>query len=509
MKFLLQRTSSWSDSRFFGLFLLICAFSLLPSFYFPVTHVDEGSLATLGRYAFSGQLYEVFTDLKPPLLFQLYWLFSLGGHSLYAFHIFQCIWLALSAFAFFKLLSFVFDQRTSLITTLLFCFFVGRINYGGGMPERLLMPFIIIGTYLAAKTFFVEGFSRKLLISFAVGALVGAASVVKQPGGLLGIAAFGLLFIQRKGFVFLAVGIAGILSATFLSFWLTGVDFDVIWQEAYAINFKTYMSAPIDTAKKEFEIIKTSFEMYFIEYSALTLLALLALVIGFKNYLRMSIEKRIYIAILVVYLMFNLVAVSLGGRFYSNYHIMSLFGLGLLAALAVEKLRHRKDFVLFFLLALGSNLLYHGISFYGTKGGSSKNWDHPIQKLHQEVKTRSLQHESIWVSHGVPSIYFTAQREPAVKFIHFMHNINYVDVCLIAEDRISELRLNHHYRQTVAELRSRKPKLIFWTQRAKNSCTDRLKLQYFPEILEIIQQSYRLQYQDELGSLYELKDSAS
>jgi 4-amino-4-deoxy-L-arabinose transferase-like glycosyltransferase len=488
-------------------------FSFLPTFFLPVTHVDEGVFASLSRYAFSGQLYETYTDLKPPLLFQIYNIFSLGGQSMLAFHILQCLWLFAAGITFYFMAKRLLNAQSAFWGALLFCLLAGRINYGGGMPERLLTPLIVFATFLALYRTSVEQNWKRALIALAVGLLVGAASVVKQPGGLLGIAAFLILFLQKDRLSAWAFGIFGIISAVFFSFLLTGVDFNTIWEEAYAVNFNSYMLAPIETPTKTFEILKNVFAMYFIEYTAITIGALFFLGIGFRR-LNASLKffdlkdyKSLTILIALILFLFTALAISLGGRFYTNYQIMALFSLVTLSTLGIYYFGGKKLAVSLISLAIASNLIFHTMTFYRVGSERFKDWDSRIQKLKSQILENSSGEDFIWISHGLPSLYFETKRDPAVKFIHFMHNLNYVDVCLIPEDRISEQRNNPHYDQILNELHERKPKLIFWTSRAKNSCTDRLKLEYFPEIKELLDKSYERIDSTELGRLFLRKNS--
>jgi|GEM_PF-4389244 len=487
-------------------------FSFLPTLFEPVMHVDEGSFAMLSRHAFDGKLYRTVTDLKPPLLFQMYWLMTGGAHSLWLFHIVQIVWLFLGAIIFFKILSEVIDENAALFGSLIFALLSGRIEYGSGMPERLLLPFILLSIYLAIRVLKSKGRSYQYYGTFAVGFLVGAASVVKQPGGLLGIAAFGVLFLSKKRFLFLIIGIAGILSATFLVFGATQVPFETIWKEAYLVNFKYYMKAPVDAGRQSFEILKNLSAIYFLEYLGVFVGSLCAGIVLFRKALRSKFRfprrSPFSLALLInsVLFVFALYAISLGGKWATNYQIFALIPLVGFTAFGIYKIKSKSYAHFLIGLCIFSNLIFHGIVFFQIKTDHFKNWDSKIQSVYKDILADTKPSDKIWVSHSIPSLYFMSRREPAVKYFFFMHNLKYADICVVPESQISSLRANAHYYETLLELRLRKPKVIFWVQRHLNGCTDKLKLSYFPEIQSLLSKFYVEKFKNSLG-IYFLRKS--
>jgi len=210
-----------------------------------------------------------------------------------------------------------------------------------------------------------------------------------------------------------------------------------------------------------------------------------------------------FILLSLILICFSALAISLGGRFYSNYHIMSFFGLACLMALGLEFSEHRKPiFIVLLSLAIISNLVFHSLTFYRLATDQFKDWDSEVQALNDKILKLSDSSDSLWINHGFGYLYHSTRRRPAVKFMHFMHNLQYVDVCLLGDGQISGLRQNPNYEQSIRELKENKPKLIFWASRHKNSCTDRLKLEIFPEIQNLLESSYEKISEQSLGSLY-------
>ena len=471
-------------------------------------HVDEGVFISLADYAQSGELYSKFTDLKPPLLFLLYHWLSLGLQGLWAFHIFQILGLWFAAWALKRFLSYWISEEAAFMASFIFALSSGRIDYGSGMPERVLMPFIIVASYLSVLILQSTKLNTKYVLALCVGLLVGAASLIKQPGGLLGVGALACLLMDRFRWRLVALSALGVLLSYILVFSLIGISPEIIWKEAYAINFGTYMHVQMDQHLQWRDRLGNLFGSYGVEILALSLGGLWGLKksLGFvwskRSHLMEFLEGR-FVLLSILIALFSIIAISLGGRFYSNYHIMSFFGLSCFVALGLELSKHRKPvFICFASLAVISNLGFHSLTLFRIASDQFKDWDSEVRALNDKILQFSDPNESIWINHGFGYLYHATRRRPAVKIVHFMHNLQYVDVCLLPDSQISGLRQNPNYEQSIQELKENKPRLIFWASRHKNSCTDRLKLELFPEVQDLLKSSYEKISEQSLGSLY-------
>lgn len=420
-----------------------------------------------------------------------------------AFQFFKAAWLFIGALVFHKILLMLFEAKTAFWGAIIFALLVGRVNYGGGTPERMLTPFILLSVYCALLTLQSSRWLYQIPLAVLVGASIGLASLIKQPGGLFAAISCSLLLFSKKRISLCLLAVFGILLTTFLSFYATGVAFETILNEAYLVNLQSYMHAQLDPSKQLYSILKGMVGILALEYTALSLGAVAgvaALAYTWKNFKNLSQFQRTLSIYIAVGAIIGIFCLQMGGRFYSNYYIILLAPFAVLTTFGISKYKHLVPYIL--VCAVLSNLLYNGIFSYQLFKNTDKNWDRYIERVYSEVIKDTQPDDSIWVSHGLHSIYVMSGRRPAVKNIHFTQNINYVDMCLVDEKSLSERRKNPNYRNLISRLESEQPKVVFWMQRAKNSCTDRLKLHYFPEIQQFLEQNYVLKYKDELGQYY-------
>lgn len=490
----------------FWLLLLASLSSAVPSYFIPFMHTDEGGWATLGQYTFSGGLYQLVTDHKPPLLMQIHWLFSFGEHWPAGAHLFASLWMGLGAYWFFKILIRFFDSTHSLYAALLLALLNGLVNQGTFSPERIYLPFLCLNALFALRSIESGKPLQKYFYALFAGISIGAAAAVKQPAVLFAAPVFWLLILERNFFLPLCWATLGIFTMTALSWWATRTPYDVIWTEAYAVNFeyiRGYQSISTSQAVENLKNIALVLGVYYLPVTIGSISAL--------AYVRKLFKPKKETILLAFLFIVTLISVCLGKRFYQNYFVSAL---PLLCVLTIISLTAQKSalkrnivFSLAILAVLGCTIRTTAMQL----SDRNKNWNASIRETVSQIEKDTLPGDTIWISHNLFSIYWATHRQPAVKYIFFHHITNYVDICRAQTGELRESLANVNYLRQLYDLDQNKPKVILWVQNHENSCTDRLLLSNFPSLAEWIERHYDRMEENKLGIYFKRKaeDSAT
>jgi len=498
---------------YFGILALLCAAlaAYLPTFFIPFVHIDEGAWAEMGRYIFSGQFYELISDNKPPILLEFHWLLSLGEHSMRALHFFLAIWTFFGALAFEKILRTYFSPALSISGALLFCLLSGTLNYGAFSAERVFLPFLIFATLLALKGSQLSFSPKKLALALSSGIFIGAAINTKQTASFFALLPLIIFFrTEKRHFVtyFFAV-MSGAFLISFISWKVTGTPFDSIWKEAFAQNlnyvgFQNYRS--IETLK---EIFLDAGLVFGIAYAATSLGILLFVFLFLSRRLKASLFSWDNLEFILLGFA-SLASVALGQRFFQQYYTATLPFLIVLTLLSLNRLpEHLQKRVSTYLVltAIISLLIFHIQIVYLQTHDRNKNYDSQILKLVTEIKKDSQPKDSLWISNALGSVYFLTDRKPAIKYLFFLHLIHFAEICRADESALKEDLSDSNYRAALTNLKQNRPRIIFWVTRNVNSCSDRLKLENFPSIENIVKSKYELKWSSKLGKYYVRKGS--
>jgi hypothetical protein len=477
----------------------LALWSGLASFFTPFVHTDEGGWAVLSKVLFTGEIYRAVTDHKPPLLFIVHWLFSLGENSLHALHIMTALWLGLGAVGLYWILKRYLREPAAFFAAAIFAILSGLIEGGAYMPERIYVPFSIFMIVCSLRALDSSTRSAQLMWFFLAGIFAGAAACLKQPAVLFISIPLYLMLRSRQinFFLSLFVAIIGGVFITFGSWAVLQVPFPVIWQESYLANF-TYM---------KFHQVNSKFQaMEVFKRVAVALLVLsMPVFIGMLRciFLRIKDSRRSLDTVLFLLLFLATAAiVSLGGRFYETYFIAALPCLSIMTVLYFNERFVRTMFALAALISIGANSVYLSAIF----SDRNKNWDSKIRHLVSEIDLDSKPGDRIWINHNLQLVYYAADRKPAVKYIYFQHSIGYADPCTASDEQLVEHDTYENFQTNWRMLNEYKPKIIFWTTRARNTCADRVKLDKFPMIKKFIETSYTKKWEDDLG-IYFVRNS--
>jgi hypothetical protein len=481
-------------------FVIAILLSFSASFFIPFLHTDEGCWATMSRYALSGDLYTAAVDIKPPFLFQFFWLSSAAAKSMIVLHAMTAFWLLMTALIFFKILEEYLDRQQAFFAALLFACLSGVVNYSAYCPERAYMLFLALSFWCARHAIRADAPRAQMGYAFLVGMCVGAATGIKQPALLIAPVTSWFLFERGilKGFLLNVIAGLGLAVFTYVSWKATGVDFQKIWFEAYEVNFGYIKFHP--SAGEYWRAVRDNVGVVLlVGYLPVTLGSLV-----FLAQLKKHLRARLFNAMgVVIWTLGTFAAVGLGGRMYQNYLIVLLPLFAFFTAVSIPwNTGLRKA-----LLVMSFGIAFGFSTFTLTRHliDKNKNWDSQVHQVIEAVEKDTQPSDTIWMHHATPSIYFATHRTPATRFLVFMHVVGYVDACTANEDDIQENLSNPRYQLLLSDLDRNKPKVIFWVTRHINTCADRFALEKYPTIKAMIDRDYEMQWSNALGNYYKRK----
>lgn len=480
-------------SEKFNVLLIILSFlSFLPSFFIPVLSSDEMTWLSLSRYVFDERLYQFVSDNKPPFHFQWLYLVSLGAQSLLAMKLFLIAWAALSAILLRKILSKFVTIEMSSAAALFFALASGLINRGAYSGERVAVGFMLLAVYIL-----VFKKNRISIMVFLSGVFAAAAIMIKP--NILIAAVPALFFLGENLKQRLCAFMVFVLGADVFSL----VSFALVQSDPYLAFHESFLLASKYAGKASgwnWHGIKDRFGNSFtalgIFYLPMSLLSLYCLI------KKQILSRKLYLGLLS-FLIAGFLSVSLGFRFYQQYFSLLLPALAAFASpgfLLKPKFFKKMLFVqIFILVAIHSHTVFRQIS------GQNRNWNSKLQEVVHVIDEQSEPNDSVWISSSIYSAYFFSETVPASKYLLMLYYTGFQDPCQSEAANLKESLEDPLYQSLLSDLTERNPKLIFWTQSAKNNCSDRYHLQNFPSLEKLINQKYKLDRKLALGDLYVLK----
>lgn len=484
--------------RYFFIVLFgLCCFSYFSSVILQFSHVDEGFWILVSKHAFSSELYTGFFDHKPPFLFQLTWLLSGGGSSIFLLHLSKILIGAISAFLLKEILRFYqCTEETARRAALIFALTSGLTVLGAYSQERMIVFFCLITHFLFLHP--------RPLYYFLGGLAAGAAVGIKQTSLILLAPTLVHLLLSRRPWLSISIGALSAIFFTLLSWLATGVELRVIWQEGYLANFRYVAFDSFGTTEGKLLVLQDVCLIFLAVLPGLVLLPLYCFLQKPKSFFYPFDRKKLE---LIVWILSSLASVALGKRFFQQYFFILVPLLSALTALAVTRFQSpQKSFRWVFLLNVTIVGIWMVYALTIQALDKNKHRDSLTEQLVHEIKTDSEPTDKIWISNSLHSVYFRADRTPAVRYLYFHWMVDFIDVCRVPEDQIRESIESPEYRETMEKLRADPPKIIFWTQRESNSCSNRLKIEKFPQIENLLKEKYDLKWQSALGMYFLRRD---
>jgi hypothetical protein len=490
-------------------FFLIATFlAFLPTFFIPFLHIDEGNWAAMSQYIFSGNFYQSLSDNKPPFLIQLFWFFSLGGKSMLALHIFTALWCMVGGIYFYQIFTKHFPEfcskETALWGSLLLILLSGVINYGAFSAELAFTPFLIIAIEFSLR---LKRDKTDFALGFLIGLCLGAAVNIKPTAAFLSLIPLILSFRSKRPLTTFLFIFFGGLSLTAVSWLSVQAPLKTIWHEAFALNFQYVKFDNFKNADAMRDVLQNIGAALGLSYAAVfvgsvgAFIALLMTIFREQSY---SAERIRLLTLSLLVFTLSLFTVSYGRRFFQQYFVASLPSLVFFSIYSVSKFGNRWKNILS-ILAVISLIGFHTKIFYLQYNDKNKNWDSKIEKLIQEIKKDTSDNDTIWITNTPGSAYFETERKPAVKYYLFLHINHFAVICRAEDSELKEDSLDVLYQEALDSLKQNKPRVIFWTQRASNSCSDRIKISNYPSLANLLASEYEKAWENDLGIYFRRK----
>jgi 4-amino-4-deoxy-L-arabinose transferase-like glycosyltransferase len=327
-----------------GLILAIIALVVvtrLPTVPYQDAINDEAYYSVVGgEMAHGGTLYRDATDRKPPLLFSVYWSISrLAGYPDWpAVHLVSLAWVLATMAVLYALGSSLFTPATGIVAAFLYGAFQPLLRFSNlAFNGEILMNLPICA---GLSLLFREGRRPIRWEPLAAGALVGGATLLKQPAGIV-LVPFALYCLHPEyrrsrdytrwtGWghaALIAAGFVLVLAAAALILRHFGILADA-WY--WSVVDHDTPHGPLDpvfwqrAGRAGLEFVLAS--------GPLLIGAWLALSTDAWNGRRAERDT------LIVLVLVSLIGLSESGRFFSHYFIQLLPGLAILAAPAMAEL---------------------------------------------------------------------------------------------------------------------------------------------------------------------------
>lgn len=304
----------------------------LPNFLLPINR-DSGLFAYGGWRILHGALpYADFFDNKLPGVFYLDALaLRLFGVNNAALVIFQLIYSTLSAWTLYAVALKISSRKAALVAAVLFALYSG--SYGLAEDGNYTECYIALPSLLAVLLVLkVPAKWGRILPSILAGALVAVAAIIKQPAAsLLGALVIYSILVEkgRVRLISAAMMIAGAgVVAGLMAAWMAqkgilteAIKANIVFNRLYFQDAYTY---GLDTAKWNM-----------LRGFILVALPTVGALAGVAVMLRQKKEMR---WLLIPWLIFDLIGLAMGGRFYNHYYLAMLPSMLLTSSFCLDSL---------------------------------------------------------------------------------------------------------------------------------------------------------------------------
>jgi hypothetical protein len=409
----------------------------LPTFRYPLVSDDEAIYDAMAQVVTrGGVMYRDAVDHKPPGLTYTYSAIRalvehLGGSFaavLASVHVFGILAVVLTCVALHAVAREVLEPRLATIPPLLYAF----TSAASVPPDSLAvngellmnLPTVVAVLFALRATEVDRPRARRVLLDIAAGALCGVAALYKYQAALVGLSFFFLLPNPRthraesirellvRG-TSLAVGLVLPFLATGLYFWHRGalqdaIDWGLLFNVHYLAEGPDLVAAAARLSMQLVGVVLPSALVY-----GAGLWAVRLLLKDRGPALHGVVRGR---GLLLVWLLESIYCVTLGRRFFGHYFLQPELPLCLLAAGPVVRLWDARPRLVAVAL-IAPALVFFGIAVVPELTGPLVyGVDPDFWAIGRAVAARTTPEDTIWVWGNVPQIYFTAEREPGVRF---------------------------------------------------------------------------------------------
>lgn len=436
--------------------LLLAAISRIFLGNVPMTR-DEGTYSYMGRLAMKGFTpYQDFYEMKPPALYYLYGAgASIFGYTDLGLRIFGLVVNLISAFLLYLIIKRYAGHVYAVVAAALFTLMtINPYTFGLTMvAEHIVNPLLLLAFYLAHKGDDKKGVWWLILagVSFALAILTKQTAIVISP-------VFLLLFLFQKSSMhwfrqclYFAGGVLIPAVLFFTGIWVSGAWSDAMyWLITYPANYSS--SIAVESGLKlldHFFFQITLFQVTLFMVSGIAILG--NLILGRQ-------KSQIW---LFAYLLFALITIIPGLRFYGQYWLLSFAPLAMLVAMLLHHLDalKRKTGMMaagIIVLCMFFEMATHS-EYYFIRGKSkeveklfSGNPFEPIRKLSRYARDQMKPDETLMMFGSEPQVYLYAEQPSPTR---------HVFMAMLSEDHE---KTPAYAEEVMVDLREKKPTYVLF-----------------------------------------------
>jgi 4-amino-4-deoxy-L-arabinose transferase-like glycosyltransferase len=335
--------SCWINAVIIALVVILRAPTLLPSIY----TTDEGYYGTIANDILDGgAVYHTAVDTKPPGMYYIYTgVFRVAGrNNLFAVHLLAIFVVVATALVLRRIGARMADDWAGAWSGIGYAVFVHAFWPGDtlGANSEIFASLPLALSVLA----FLQGQRKPALgLMFLSGALVGVATLIRQPSGvilgaLLACLAYGWLILRAHSLVrVLAAGsgvvigfIAVIAALAWYYQWQGNLHDAYLWAWAFAIRYVEFETTFLYVLKR----LVTVHLAVILAWGLLWYFGVRQVIETLRSFRRRKAVPTGQV-LLILWLVLSYLAIFIGWRFPGHYHLAVLPPLSILAAQAFSR----------------------------------------------------------------------------------------------------------------------------------------------------------------------------
>ncbi len=509
--------NSLKKTIFHPFFLLLLASFLiyLPSLIYPYMNIDEVLWGEFTNTVLNGcPPYVCAIGEKPPLLYLFYTsiFYLFGKNNYFWIHLIHIFWVYLTACLICRIAS----PKKTFLPGLFYLLIIGILGFDllGALGESLMNLFLVV-SWIVFLNFLAKPTKKQIFLS---GFCIGLASLFRQQAGIQILAFSSFLvfdFFRKRSFS---------LRQVFQSIILLGLAFCLPWAlalftlkeigsyEAFRYWGFTHNQIYIEAWKYAPGLIKNGIQNLILILGKSFFFWATALV-GIYQYKNQRIQTKVETAFFS--LIFSLIAISAGFRFYTHYFIQCFPFLAYLSFIGWEKalsstLLWRRLAQIGFALSLLAVLLQNIFVGFLREHYSSQDYSEVIQKIGSYIRDHSNAEDKIMVWGWGQGVYTYSNRNMGTRFIipDFLTGRVPGSEAKAYTKETAKLFVNPHaWEWFFEDMQKNKPLYFVDTAAAGIHYYRPFSSDHYPALVTYLDQNYFLEKEIEGTKIYRLKSN--
>lgn len=426
-----RRESRWVNVIIIALVVILRSPTLLPSMF----NADEGYYGTIAEEILDGGIvYRTAVDTKPPGMYYIYTgVFELAGrNNLLAVHILAIVVVAATALVIRSISTRVAGAAAGVWSGIGYAIFIHAYQPGDTLPSNSEI-FAALPLALSALAFLQRKIKATLQWMFLSGALVGVATLIRQPSAVV-LGAL-LLCLTYQWFILRTYSIARLLTASsalvigFIAaigglacyyLWHGNLHDAYLWVWAFAIRYVGSETTLLFVVKR-LVLIHLSVMLCWTVLWYFGIWQIIDTIKSFRQGKSVSSDA----ILLISWLALAYLAIFIGWRFPGHYHFPVLLPLSILAGQSFARfLAQRERFSAarwkrIRAIIIGAAAL--PATAFLIMGFATRTRELDFLPLVHEIVSRTAPSDRIFVWGSYPELYSFSDRRMATRFVSCTH----------------------------------------------------------------------------------------